>query len=502
MALLSFHIFFIAPSIVGFFIDDFIALFLSQASIAMMQIILFSIFMYFMIIPITETLREEKAGQIEIFLAAPLKPSDILLGEFLGETPFYIIIITVITGLFAAILEPVGLNIIQNVIVVIVFVTIFLSGSWIGSVIAAFLRTRLGKTSHGKDVGKALAMIIALPMVGLFYAIQFGGLLKALADPYMGGIIKAILSLLPSSWGADIIVGFATGYLGMGEALTRLGGLVIFLGIVLWLGFKIADRVYSLEPAKFTASRVKSDKLFYKSVKYLGGGSSFGTILVSLFKDYARRLENLSNLTYMIGLVVLMNIFIIPNTVTGESDLLPFDMSMMMIQFIIPIVIVMVTGDVTVQGKDSLFLYRKAPSGEWQLIKAMLMKSWLIAGPIAGGTTVVTTLLVAEVNTFTRLISTGLIILFVISFSIFVLGLFLLNPAFSTKSVRLGLNVMISVFVSVGLFGVSLFILTIGGQALDSTIGILYIQILQTIISLFLGIFLLFLGKRKLSRIE
>jgi hypothetical protein len=132
----------------------------------------------------------------------------------------------------------------------------------------------------------------------------------------------------------------------------------------------------------------------------------------------------------------------------------------------------------------------------------MLMKSWLIAGPVAGGTTVVTTLLVAEVNTFTRLISTGLIILFVISFSIFVLGLFLLNPAFSTKSVRLGLNVMISVFVSVGLFGVSLFILTIGGQALDSTIGILYIQILQTIISLFLGIFLLFLGKRKLSRIE
>jgi hypothetical protein len=132
----------------------------------------------------------------------------------------------------------------------------------------------------------------------------------------------------------------------------------------------------------------------------------------------------------------------------------------------------------------------------------MLMKSWLIAGPIAGGTTVVTTLLVAEVNTFTRLISTGLIILFVISFSIFVLGLFLLNPAFSTKSVRLGLNVMISVFVSVGLFGISLFILTISGQALDSTIGILYIQILQTVISLFLGIFLLFLGKKKLSRIE
>jgi len=92
--LLAVYVAFIAPRFVSLFIDDFLAFILSQAAVAMMQIILFMIFIYFMIIPITNTLREEQTGQLEIFLAAPVKPSDVLLGEFLGQMPFYAIFVT------------------------------------------------------------------------------------------------------------------------------------------------------------------------------------------------------------------------------------------------------------------------------------------------------------------------------------------------------------------------------------------------------------------------
>jgi membrane protease YdiL (CAAX protease family) len=133
-----------------------------------------------------------------------------LLGEFLGEMPFYAIFVTVVTGLFTAALNPLGLDMVQTAIIIMIFVVTFLSAFWIGTVIAAILRTKLGKTARGRDIGRALAMIIALPLVALIYAIQFGGLLKALADPGTSGTVKAILGVLPSSWGAEVIVSFTS----------------------------------------------------------------------------------------------------------------------------------------------------------------------------------------------------------------------------------------------------------------------------------------------------
>ena len=502
IGLLAVYVAFIAPAFVSLFIDEFLALLFSQAAIAMVQIILFTIFIYFMIIPITNTLREEQTGQLEIFLAAPIKPSDVLLGEFLGEMPFYAIFTTIVTGLFTSLLNPLQLDMFQVAIIVLIFIVTFLSASWIGTVIAAILRTKLGKTAHGKDVGRALAMIIALPMVAFIYAIQFGGLFQALADPRTSGPVKAVLGLLPSSWGAEVIVGFALNPSNIGavvfETFTRFGGLVAFFCASLFLGAKAANRAYSLEPTSFISSTAKPDGAFYKTVKYLGGGGSFGTLLLSIFKDYSRRLENLSNITYMIGVLLLMTVFVVPSI---ESDV-PFAYWIAPSQFIIPVIVVMITGEVTVQGKDNLFIYRKAPSGETRLIKAMLLKSWLMALPILGATTAAATYLAAQPDAISLLATTGLMMLFVAAYAAFVLGLFLLNPAFSEKSVKLFLNVIAAVFVSIGTFAVSIAVSTTVFTQSDPIRGMLYLQLFQTGLSWMVGIVFLALGKRRLSRIE
>ena len=155
MGLLAVYVAFIAPAFINLFIDDFLAFILSQAAIAMMQIIQFTIFIYFLIIPISDTLRQEQTGELEIFLAAPIKPGDVLLGKFLGNMPFYTIFVTVITGAFTALLNALGLNMIQISIIIIIFIVTFLSALWIGTVIAALLRTKLGKTARGRDIGRA-----------------------------------------------------------------------------------------------------------------------------------------------------------------------------------------------------------------------------------------------------------------------------------------------------------------------------------------------------------
>ena len=503
IGLLVVYVAFIAPAVVSLFIDDFLALILSQVAVAMMQIILFMIFIYFITSPVTDTLREGQTGQLEIFLAAPIKPSDVLLGEFVGNMPFYVIFITVITGLFTALLTPLGLDLVQIAIIILIFVVTSLLALWIGTVTAAILRTKLGKTARGKDIGRALAMIIALPLVALLYAIQFGGLLEALADPGTSGLVKAILGLLPSSWGAEVIIGFVSNPSNIGaigfETLTRFGGLLAFFVSALWLGVKAANRAYSLEPTTFIASRAKRDGIFYKTVKSLGGSDSFGTLLVSIFKDYSRRLENLSNIIYIMGLLFLMSIFIVPNASTGPNG--P-PVASMLAQFTFPVLVVMVTGDVTVRGKETLFLYRKAPSGEGRFVNAMLLKSWLMAVPIVGVMTSVTAILSPQTTPLSVLIDTGFMMLFVAGYVAFVLGLFLLNPAFSEKSKKLGLNIMIATFVSIGLWAVSSLILTKGFKLSEPIGGMLYIQLLQTALSWLVGIVFLCLGKRRLSRIE
>ena len=152
-------------------------------------------FIWFLIIPITTTLRDIKTNTHEVFLSAPIKPSDILLGEFVGKLPFYAIAITIVVGFFTAILSSLGIDFIQMRMIILVFILIFLSAQWIGTVIAALLRTKLGKTARGKDIGKALAMLLALPMVAIMYALMGGGLGDLLINPNANETVKTIFSI-------------------------------------------------------------------------------------------------------------------------------------------------------------------------------------------------------------------------------------------------------------------------------------------------------------------
>jgi hypothetical protein len=495
VGLLAVYVVFIAPAIFSHFIDDFAAFIITQAAAPMVQIVLFMIFFYFIIFPITNTLREEQTGQLEIFLAAPVKPSDVLLGEFLGVMPFYGILVVALAGSFTALLTPLGLDLAQVVITIAVFGLTFFSALWIGTVTAAILRSRLGKSARGKDIGKALAMIIALPLVAAMYALIGGGLLSALTDPNMSGTVRTVLNLIPSSWGAEVFVHFASSpgsIFAVGWApFLFFGGLLAFFSAVLVLGVKGANRAYSLETTSFSASQVKPDGVFYRAIEVFGGGGSFGTLLVSLFKDYSRRLENLSKIIYMLGLLIVLNIFLIEPT-DPEGGLV-------MTQFILPLLSVFIVGEVTLRGKESLFIYKKAPSGVGRLVKARLLKGWLIVIPISLIAIVAAIVTGSEVTLSFLLFSTGTLVSTVAASVAFVLGLFLLNPAFSDKSGNYMVNIMVTMQVlPIGTFLLPMIIIR----------GILQLSLYDTLLyftvplSWILGVLFLYLGKRRLSRIE
>jgi hypothetical protein len=501
VALLALYVFYIIPSIFSPLGDLISTFLLSQVTVAMMQIGLFLIFFYFLIIPITSTLREQTARQLEIFLSAPIKSSDILLGEFLGTAPLYAIIIVIFAGLFTGILAAIGLSIVQLAVVIIIVVIVFLSAFWIGTVIAAVLRTKLEQTARGKDIGRGLAMLLVLPLLALFYMVFYGGILNTLADPKASGLVKTLLGWLPSSWGAEVIFRLASTpgditAIGL-EGVTRIGGLLTFFVVALYIGIKVADRAYTAEPTRFTSSHVGPDNAIYRMITKVVP-SPINTIVVSLFKDYIRHLENISNITYIIGLLVLMVVFIAPQT-TGPDE--PPG-GVIMLQFILPLLAVMVTGDVTVKGKQTLFIYRKAPAGEQQYVTSMIMKSWLVVVPLTGVLTAL--VVIGTLGSVPGLLvgTTGVMMVFAAGVVVFVMGLFLLNPAFSEKSIKLWINVIIVVFVSMGLLMVSFGVLTIFGVFPESMGDLPYLLLVQSGLVWVVGIASLFIGRERFIRIE
>jgi len=270
LALLAVYVAFIAPMVVGIFMDDFLAFIISVAAIPMVQIILFMFFFFFLLTSIGDTLREVRTERLEAILAAPIRPSDMLLGEFLGKMPFYAIAITVIAGSFVALLNPLGLDMIQNAMIIVIFIITSLSAVWIGTVIASILRTRLAKAVHGRDVGRALSVVIALPGIAMIYAIISGDLQDELVDPATSGTVRAVLNLLPSSWGAEIFSAFAhnpgnIGVVGL-EAMTRFGGLLAFFLAALLLGTKAVNRAYSLEPTDIWNTSWNGAHLIWRNI--------------------------------------------------------------------------------------------------------------------------------------------------------------------------------------------------------------------------------------------
>jgi len=153
---------------------------------------------------------------------------------------------------------------------------------------------------------------------------------------------------------------------------------------------------------------------------------------------------------------------------------------------------------VTLRGKEALFIYKKTPSGVGRLVKARLLHGWLVVVPIAGAITAVSTILVPQTTFISVLTNTGLMMLTLAASVAFVLGLSLLNPAFSDKSGNYVLNLMIVMQGWVGLVIVSLIVFR---QIFDLSLyhTLLYITLP---LSWLLGIVFLYLGKRKLSRIE
>ncbi|MBU7013762.1 MAG: hypothetical protein HXS43_02940 [Theionarchaea archaeon] len=482
---LTLYVVVVAPAIIGMLVSDPVAFLLSQVAGVLIRFVLFIAFFMFITFPISYTLRDVKTAQQEIYLSAPIKPSDVLLGEFLGELLLYAIMIILLAGFFTALLKPAGLSVIQMLLITVIFIVTLSSALWIGTVISALVRTRLAKSASGKDMGKALSLLIVLPAVALMYAVMAfldpGTGRMSLVDPSGGGIVNLFLRLMPSSWGGDLIVDFGLNPGNIAaiwpETVIRLGGLMMFFVVIVWIGVKMADRAYSLESTSFVSARARADNVLYRILKHTG---TSGILFVTVFKMYIRRLQNLSYIAYIVGLLVIMNIFLVePGEVAPVAE---------MGFFLFPMLAAFVASDITLRGKETLFIYKKAPHGDNRFIRTMVLKGWSVAIPISSAIVLGSMVLKSGAALFSPMVDLGLMLILVAGDVLLASGLFLLMPAYTERGGEFLLDVMVLVMISLGLFAVSLSVLE----------EILTLPFLHWGV----GIAVLYIGKRNLNRIE
>jgi len=126
----------------------------------------------------------------------------------------------------------------------------------------------------------------------------------------------------------------------------------------------------------------------------------------------------------------------------------------------------------------------------------MLVKGWMLVVPLSG---IVGAL--ASLASPSPLVMSLFMMLIVAANVAFVIGLFLLNPAYSDKSPRLWVNILIAMFVQIGAFTVSVIVLTKGGGlppvgGLPGLMGLLALTS-WSVAAVFFG-----LGKARLERMQ
>jgi hypothetical protein len=447
-------IFYIVPWFGELFMDEVEMFFVSEVAVMFIQVILFTFFILFITFPITFALNSSQEEHYEVFLASPVEPKDVLLGRFVGDLPFYTVAIVSVASVMVAVLLPLGLSLVQGAVIIAVFALTFLSALWIGVVSAAIIRAKIGTSSRGKDIGKAFSMTIALPMVAMMYALMGGGVYNALVDTDSGGLLPFVLDLLPSSWGADIVVDFAASpgddYIISLQSMLGFVGLAAFFPGSLWLGSKAAGRAYNLDARGLSSLMAKPEGSFYRAIRRISGNGSFSSLAIAVFKDYGRRLENTSKVIYVVGLMFMVTVFF------GDADE-ETEMGVVMLLFLLPIMSGFIIGEVTVRGKENLFIYRKAPAGESRLVKARVFQGSIIILPVSALATVISQMNTPDLQMMELLAIIGYVALLSVALVVLSLGVFLMLPVFSERPADMMGNVMVGFFLMMGCFFIAVF---------------------------------------------
>jgi len=472
------------------------------------------LWMMFLIYPISYALQEIKIGQWEIMLSNNVSTREMMFGMFLGKVPSY--------GLLTLYAAPVLLTpfvIFFDVSLfgqIIMYLTVFfvtLSTLFLSTLITTALQAKLGESSRGNDIAKALAIVVAIvvlvPMYGLIY----------FAEAMSAFLGLDVFLIFPFTWGADIISWslIIFNQIGLSETLfvsmlklTVLGDLLLlcsFTTLVVFTAYFAADRIFSFGAGPRTEKiiTVGKENFILRGIRRAIPGS-FGILVANAIKEFSRKMQNVSRLAYGIAISILLPI-ILNFSIGSMPEDPPPEVGYMIILIIVLLqgMMLAMLGGVTFGGigflesKDQLWIIKSAPNGVKKFGKARLMESLLLSIPMA----IIPTITCAIIFGLGMLESLAMIAyayFSIIGAVLFTTGITANNPAYDDqKSAAFQINTFTSVF---GVMGIIMASLMLSFQFLTLTSNIISYMIIMGTPLIVIGIVVYFIGINRMARVD
>ncbi|MGY5855292.1 MAG: hypothetical protein RTS72_01745 [Candidatus Thorarchaeota archaeon] len=349
------------------------------------------LFLVLLLFPLSMALQEIKIGQWEIFLSNNVRTGDIMVGTFLGKIGLYgLIIVAVAPLLISPFMLAFEVSVIGQLLVYGVVTLLAMGTIWFSNFLTALVQARLGDSSRGNDIAKALAMVIAIVVIIPMYGLMF--FLPTLSE-MMG--MNAFM-ILPSTWFSDLISWSAITFNGIGLTGSQILGFstvlqldmlttaVLSIGFVLGtvgLALGMADRVFTIEAGVRTevVTTVGRENMILRGVRRMNSGP-FGSLMVTNIKDFLRKAQNLSKIGYGLILAIIMPIIMM------AMDLEYFQFNDMFLMLIIMMSLIgsmPFAGTGFLESKDQLWIIQSAPSGASRFVKSRIASQAMISIALA-----------------------------------------------------------------------------------------------------------------------
>ncbi len=503
---------YLAPTIMQAFLNIFSneaqAIF-AAAFPGLMRAVILLLWIMVLVYPISYSLQEIRIGQWEIMLSNNVSTREMLFGMFLGKIPTYSLLVLFLAPLL---LSPFMIfyqvSIIGQLVIYLVIGLFALSTLFLSTIISTAIQAKLGDSSRGNDLAKAMGLVLVvlflIPLYSLIYFAEAFAILLGL-DVFL---------ILPSTWGADLITWTTITFNGINlpaEAISAFEGILnfsmttdtllvsVFVIVVLILGFTTPDRIFSLEAGARTESitTVGRENIFLRAIKRIMSGAT-GVLVVTTLKDFGRKAQNISKIIYAMFLSILLPLMI--NFSSVGIDELP-ELSILIFSFMLSMMLGMIAG-ITFGGvgflesKDHLWVIKSAPGGVNKFMKARLIESFLLGIPIVLVPVIIVSrfLSFAILETLLMLVHTYLVLCGAIAIGV---GFTAMNPAYeNTKSSAFYVNA----FASISLTMISLLMRLIGGLVVAFLLSNFVLGLLLSSIPLLLiGVLILTIGSIRLA---
>ncbi|NHI83964.1 MAG: hypothetical protein EAX81_06655 [Candidatus Thorarchaeota archaeon] len=365
----------------------------------LMRTVILFLWALLLLYPLSYSLQEIKIGQWEIYLSNDVKTKDILAGTFLGKMPLYgLIVILVAPVLISPFMAAFEVPLLGQMLVYASLAFMVISTLWLANFLTSIIQARLGDSSRGNDIAKALSFVIALvviiPMYGLmFFMPQLSELLGM--DAFL---------IMPFTWPADLVSWIAITFNGIGLTGGQIIGFASILKFdiiqsailtvtfgFLWVPIAIAaaDRIFTIGAGARTESvtTVGRDNIILRGIRRVAKGP-FGALTIVSLKDFGRKAQNLSKIFYGVVLAIILPIIIRQMSII-EGEIFVVDEILPMISIMIGIVGVFpFAGTGFLESKDQLWIIRSAPKGASRFMRARLATGFLMAVPLSGAPTI------------------------------------------------------------------------------------------------------------------